>query len=64
MYYFIFSFVVLIAIILGSLAGIGGGVIIRPALDAFNYFENLLKEYLHNLYIIIVIVIVFCLGIL
>lgn len=40
MYYFIFSFVVLIAIILGSLAGIGGGVIIRPALDAFNYFDE------------------------
>lgn len=40
MYYFIFSLIVMIAATLGSMAGIGGGVIIRPALDAFNYYEN------------------------
>ncbi len=40
MYYFIFSLIVLLASTLGALAGIGGGVIIRPALDAFNYYEN------------------------
>lgn len=40
MYYLIFSLIVLLAGTLGSLAGIGGGVIIRPALDAFNYYDN------------------------
>ena len=30
----------MIAATVGSLAGIGGGVIIRPALDAFNYYDN------------------------
>ena len=38
--YAIFSLIVLLASILGAMAGIGGGVIIRPALDAFNYFDN------------------------
>lgn len=40
MYYFIFSIIVLISAVLGALAGIGGGVIIRPALDAINYFDK------------------------
>ena len=39
-YYFLFSFIVLIAATIGAMAGIGGGVIIRPALDAFSYFDN------------------------
>lgn len=39
-YYFIFPLVVIIASIVGAIAGIGGGVIIRPVLDAFNYFET------------------------
>ncbi len=39
-YYFLFSFIILFAATIGALAGIGGGVIIRPALDAFSYFEN------------------------
>jgi len=30
----------MLAATIGSLAGIGGGVIIRPALDAFNYYDN------------------------
>ncbi len=40
MYYFLFSLIVLVASTLGALAGIGGGVIIRPALDAFNYYQE------------------------
>lgn len=40
MYYFLFSLIVLLAGTIGALAGIGGGVIIRPAMDAFGYFEN------------------------
>ena len=40
MYYALFSIIVLLAGVIGALAGIGGGVIIRPALDAFGYFEN------------------------
>lgn len=39
-YYFLFSVIILLAATIGALAGIGGGVIIRPALDAFSYFEN------------------------
>ena len=38
-YYFIFPIVVIIASMIGAIAGIGGGVIIRPVLDAFNYFS-------------------------
>lgn len=38
-YYFIFPIVVVIASMIGAIAGIGGGVIIRPVLDAFNYFS-------------------------
>lgn len=40
MYYVIFSIVILIATIIGAIAGIGGGVIIRPILDAFGYFST------------------------
>ncbi len=40
MFYALFSLIVLLAGVIGALAGIGGGVIIRPALDAFGYFEN------------------------
>jgi uncharacterized protein len=36
----IFGLIVLAASVLGAMAGIGGGVIIRPALDAFNYFSD------------------------
>ena len=39
-YYFIFPIVVIIASIVGAIAGIGGGVIIRPVLDAFGYFDT------------------------
>ena len=39
-YYFIFPIVVIIASIIGAIAGIGGGVIIRPVLDAFGYFST------------------------
>lgn len=39
-YYFIFPIVVAIASIIGAIAGIGGGVIIRPVLDAFGYFST------------------------
>lgn len=39
-YYFLFSIIILFAATIGALAGIGGGVIIRPALDAFGYFGN------------------------
>jgi uncharacterized membrane protein YfcA len=35
-----FSLIVLVASVLGAMAGIGGGVIIRPALDAFHYFDE------------------------
>ncbi len=38
-YLFIFPLVVIIASIVGAIAGIGGGVIIRPVLDAFGYFN-------------------------
>lgn len=37
-YYFIFPLIVLFASIVGAIAGIGGGVIIRPVLSMFNYF--------------------------
>ena len=40
-YYFIFPIVVIIASIIGAIAGIGGGVIIRPVLDAFGYLRLL-----------------------
>lgn len=40
LYTFIFGLIVLVASILGASAGIGGGVIIRPALDAFKYFSD------------------------
>ncbi len=40
LYYFLFPIVVIIASIVGAIAGIGGGVIIRPVLDAFNYFDT------------------------
>src|SRR5574344_292330 len=40
LYTSIFGIIVLCASVLGAMAGIGGGVIIRPALDAFNYFDN------------------------
>ena len=36
----LFSAIVLAASVLGAMAGVGGGVIIRPALDAFAYYEN------------------------
>lgn len=39
-YYFLFPIVVIIASIIGAIAGIGGGVIIRPVLDAFGYFST------------------------
>ncbi len=39
-YYFIFPIVVVIASIVGAIAGIGGGVIIRPVLDSFGQFET------------------------
>lgn len=38
-YYFIFPIIVFISSILGAMAGIGGGVIIRPVLSSFGYFE-------------------------
>lgn len=37
-YYFIFPLIVLLSSIIGAIAGIGGGVIIRPLLSSFNYF--------------------------
>ncbi len=40
MYLAIFSIIVLFACLVGAIAGIGGGVIIRPVLDAFGYFET------------------------
>lgn len=40
MLYFLFSLIVIVASVLGALAGIGGGVIIRPALDAFNHYDS------------------------
>lgn len=40
LYYILFPLIVLIASIVGAIAGIGGGVIIRPVLDAFGYFET------------------------
>ena len=38
LYYFIFPIIVIIASMVGSIAGIGGGVIIRPVLDSFGFF--------------------------
>jgi len=40
LYTSIFGIIVLIASVLGAMAGIGGGVIIRPALDAFSFFSD------------------------
>lgn len=40
MYYFIFGLIVLVASLIGAIAGIGGGVIIRPLIDATQYFSN------------------------
>lgn len=40
LYYFLFPLVVITASIVGAIAGIGGGVIIRPVLDAFDYFST------------------------
>lgn len=39
-YYFLFPLIVICASIVGSIAGIGGGVIIRPVLDSFGYFST------------------------
>lgn len=41
-WYIIFSLIVFIASTLGALAGIGGGVIIRPVLDATGHYDNAL----------------------
>jgi len=40
MIYFILPLIILFSAILGALAGIGGGVIIRPLIDALNYFDE------------------------
>lgn len=37
--YFIYFFIGLIATLFGSLVGLGGGVIIKPALDTLNHFD-------------------------
>lgn len=41
MYYIFYAFVVLISTILGSLAGLGGGVIIKPFLDVLGFHDIL-----------------------
>ncbi|MBO7359763.1 MAG: TSUP family transporter, partial [Clostridia bacterium] len=37
---FYFALIVLAASTLGAMAGVGGGVIIRPAIDAFGYYGD------------------------